>query len=324
MANTGSPSTFQYAGFWRRFLASFIDGIVLLIISASISIPFAALKNDALTVFSRIISLLISAGYYIFFWTNQDGQTLGKRLLAVKVIKENGGPIDIGTAVVRYIGYLISGFVLFLGFLWIGWDKRKQGWHDKIARTLVVKTGKKPHTGIALSVVIIFFLFIVLFIGAITTLFYQAYKNPRLKRSLETSFNKIMPTLSQEKANERANVIFSLVNQYREKNGFPSLLPDNKLCAYAVRRLQELSSLTQYDSGKGFYEDLANLEVKRAYFTDFTYVGQQYFPLTSVTQPQEVISSWTQTAGTLNDPKYNYGCAMASSTSIILIAAQHK
>jgi uncharacterized RDD family membrane protein YckC len=76
--------------------------------------------------------------YATSFWSWR-GQTLGKMLLSIKVIRTDGSNISVGYAVLRYLGYIISGVVLGLGFFWIAFDANKQGWHDKIADTYVVK-----------------------------------------------------------------------------------------------------------------------------------------------------------------------------------------
>jgi len=164
----------DYAGFWRRFLAYNVDGWILFIIILFLTAPLVPTKNEFVSFLRAILGLLISAGYFIFFWINQNGQTLGKKLLAIRVVREDERAIDISTSILRYIGYLISSFVLFLGFLWIGWDKRKQGWHDKIARTLVVKTNEKPHMGIAIVILVIPLILVILFFSSLAAYFFRA------------------------------------------------------------------------------------------------------------------------------------------------------
>ena len=62
-------------------------------------------------------------------------------LIRAKIVDaETGGPITRRQAVVRYLGYYVSLFGLGLGFFWVGWDRRKQGWHDKLAGTVVVRS----------------------------------------------------------------------------------------------------------------------------------------------------------------------------------------
>jgi len=68
------------------------------------------------------------------------GATIGKQIMKLKVIGTDGRmPIGYGNAFIRLIGKMISSIVIFLGYIWIIFDKEKQGWHDKIANTFVVK-----------------------------------------------------------------------------------------------------------------------------------------------------------------------------------------
>jgi len=165
-----------HIGFWKRFLAYYIDSLLLTFVGFGIGA--SGVGGD----YVWAPSLLVSGAYFVFFWVKQDGQTLGNKLLAIKVVREDGKPLDVATAVIRYIGYIISGFVLNLGFLWVIWDKKKQGWHDKMAKTVVVKTDGKSHTGIAIAIVAVtFLLFILLVIGLVAgamVFFKYAKENP--------------------------------------------------------------------------------------------------------------------------------------------------
>jgi uncharacterized RDD family membrane protein YckC len=122
----------RYAGFWIRFLAYIIDGVILLGINLILLLVAAATGSWLGTVIGVI--------YYIGFWAWQ-GQTPGKMVVGIKVIQVDGSPIGFGRAVLRYIGYWVSAIIILIGFIMIGFDDRKQGLHDKIAGTLVVKTG---------------------------------------------------------------------------------------------------------------------------------------------------------------------------------------
>lgn len=86
-----------------------------------------------------VISYVLPAIAVIFLWIKCRG-TPGKLLLGLRVVDaRNGGNLDLLQSVIRYFGYLLSMLPLFLGFIWIAFDPRKQGFHDKIAKTLVVK-----------------------------------------------------------------------------------------------------------------------------------------------------------------------------------------
>jgi uncharacterized RDD family membrane protein YckC len=86
-----------------------------------------------------ILIFVWSIGYYVCFWS-AGGQTPGKMILGIRVISTSGEIISLPRALLRYFGYIVSSFIIYLGFLWVIWDKDKQGWHDKIAGTYVVRT----------------------------------------------------------------------------------------------------------------------------------------------------------------------------------------
>lgn len=108
--------------------AYLLDSLILF----AINLVLSSIKLGSLGILVGII-------YFVYFWTRQQGQTLGHKVLKIRVVREDGKPIDITTAVIRYIGYIVSGVVIGLGFLWVIWDAKKQGWHDKMAGTIVVK-----------------------------------------------------------------------------------------------------------------------------------------------------------------------------------------
>ena len=127
----------KYANFGLRLLAYLIDVVVIMIASSVISMAFAAMKLQA---FGTLVGVVVAWGYLIYF-TGSTGQTLGKKALGLKVVKvgTNQNP-DYVTAFLREIvGRFISSLVLLLGYLWIIWDDKRQGWHDKIAGTVVIK-----------------------------------------------------------------------------------------------------------------------------------------------------------------------------------------
>jgi uncharacterized RDD family membrane protein YckC len=120
---------YGYMGFWVRFSAIIIDGIVLSVVSFVFYFIFMG----------PFIALLISFLYHWLF-IGLKGQTLGKMVLGIKVIDENGDIPGLGKAAMReVVGKFVSAITLYIGFLWIAWDKKKQGLHDKIAETYVVK-----------------------------------------------------------------------------------------------------------------------------------------------------------------------------------------
>lgn len=85
------------------------------------------------------MTAFISMLYFTYFH-GTTGQTLGKMIFGLKVVQTTGENMTLGIGFLRWVGYIISTVVLSLGFLWIAFDRKKQGWHDKIAGTVVVRT----------------------------------------------------------------------------------------------------------------------------------------------------------------------------------------
>jgi len=119
----------EYADFWTRLVAALIDGFILSIGSSIFWGPFRA------SGFQTIIGAL----YVVLLWVNWNGQTIGKKIMKIKVVREDGKPLEYREAIIRYVCYFVSAIPVGLGFLWVLWDEKKQGWHDKLAKTYVVK-----------------------------------------------------------------------------------------------------------------------------------------------------------------------------------------
>jgi len=134
-------------GFNRRLAATLIDGLILLVgtFMLSIAIGLAGVfldfyrEDNPIPVHTlvTICGLILSLLYYVIAWT-KSGQTIAKSVLGIKVVGSTGQPLSIGKAILRYLGYIISAAALSLGFVWIIFDKERQGWHDKIASSYVV------------------------------------------------------------------------------------------------------------------------------------------------------------------------------------------
>ena len=133
----------EYAGFWIRLGAAVIDFIILLLILAVIYYSvfrFIApiMPSGRFIMIFISVSWFIKIAYLVAFWAWR-GQTPGKMLTGIKIIRTDSSPITWQYALLRYLGYIISTITLFIGFIWIAFDDRKQGLHDKIADTYVVK-----------------------------------------------------------------------------------------------------------------------------------------------------------------------------------------
>ncbi|MBZ0299461.1 MAG: RDD family protein [Anaerolineae bacterium] len=125
-------SAYVTASFGSRFVAYLIDGFVISLVGGLVVGTTRHAESFAL-------STLVGFIYYWYFWTQRDGQTPGKAIMHIRVIKTSGEPMTAGDVIVRMVGYWISGMFFALGFLWAAFDSRGQGWHDKIAGTYVVE-----------------------------------------------------------------------------------------------------------------------------------------------------------------------------------------
>ena len=135
----------QYVGFWMRLLAFFVDSLILTVVIALILIGifgrnYLQLSVQGKTLWADILfQVVLPAVAAILFWRYR-GATPGKMLISARIVDAKAyGPPSTGKLIGRYFAYLVSIVPLFLGFLWIAFDKRKQGWHDKLARTVVIE-----------------------------------------------------------------------------------------------------------------------------------------------------------------------------------------
>lgn len=137
----------EFGGFWIRVGAYFIDLVVLIIPVLLISFLFRAVTPAAdeleLAIVDMIDSFLSIIVWWVYFAVMNSSEwqaTLGKRAVGLKVVDENGNRISFGRATGRYFAEIISGLILLIGYMMVGWTKRKQGLHDMIASTYVVKS----------------------------------------------------------------------------------------------------------------------------------------------------------------------------------------
>jgi predicted Zn finger-like uncharacterized protein len=151
ITTTASPVQNQsqsYAGFWVRTVAYILDfvllGFVQLVLSVLIDqvialLGIAAEGDPAVNMVIWLFGASLSIGYAVFF-TGYCGQTPGKMALRIKVIRTDGSPVSYGRAVLREVpGKFLSSILLGIGYLMVAFDNKKQGLHDKIAATYVIK-----------------------------------------------------------------------------------------------------------------------------------------------------------------------------------------
>jgi uncharacterized RDD family membrane protein YckC len=147
-----------YAGFWLRFVAWIIDQIVLVFIGFVVTLPFAASLPMGIFMRGRVpmspqewapfagmfgrvmfIRIVIHWLYYALLESSAWQATLGKKALGLEVTDLGGSRINFARATGRFFAKILSGIIAFIGFLMIGFTQKKQGLHDIIAGTLVIR-----------------------------------------------------------------------------------------------------------------------------------------------------------------------------------------
>jgi uncharacterized RDD family membrane protein YckC len=148
-------SQLKYAGFWVRTLAALIDTVFFMIILAPLLTLIYGTQywanamdpNGQLSMGTAdlILNYVFPALAVILFWIYRSA-TPGKIITKVKIVDaKTGGKPSVGQLIGRYLGYYVSLFSLGFGILWVAFDKRKQGWHDKLAGTLVIVSEPKTE-----------------------------------------------------------------------------------------------------------------------------------------------------------------------------------
>jgi uncharacterized RDD family membrane protein YckC len=142
-----------YAGFWERFGAAFLDGLILIpvvyglnyLMTGSIVGETVSQTSEGGITFStqyyvsQLISLIVGWLYFAIQESSVHQATLGKRGLGLKVTNLQGGKLSFGQATGRHFGKYLSAVILFIGYLMMVWDSKKQTLHDKMAGALVIR-----------------------------------------------------------------------------------------------------------------------------------------------------------------------------------------
>ncbi len=153
----------EYVGFWLRVLASLVDTVLLLAVTfpllrliygrafnpLAFELAGSDLMGSSLAASGPgaranfLFDWVLPAVAVVAFWLARQA-TPGKMLISARIVDaRTGTKPSLGQAIARYVGYFISTLPLCLGFFWIGLDPRKQGWHDKIAGTVVVRPRRR-------------------------------------------------------------------------------------------------------------------------------------------------------------------------------------
>jgi uncharacterized RDD family membrane protein YckC len=138
----------EYVGFWARVGASVIDSIlagviIVPILTAVYGKAYWSSESLIQGPVDFLVSWVLPAIAVILFWMARQA-TPGKMVIGARIVDaKTGERPSTGQLIGRYFGYYVSMIPLFLGMMWVGWDSRKQGWHDKLAGTVVVRTKRR-------------------------------------------------------------------------------------------------------------------------------------------------------------------------------------
>lgn len=132
----GGVAVSRYAGFWRRFVALLIDGIIIGIVSIPFRTSIEA-GNGVRVVYGPSTPLMFLYAWLMLAYAK--GQTIGKMALGIRITNPDGRPLGVGQAAARQGMAIVSGIAFGLGYLWAAWDPEKRTWHDMVANTRAFK-----------------------------------------------------------------------------------------------------------------------------------------------------------------------------------------
>jgi uncharacterized RDD family membrane protein YckC len=141
---SGLPADVRYVGFWARVGAAEIDSMLLMmIILPALYWWYGPEYFDAPKAVAGPLDVVLNwvfpAVAVVAFWIYRQA-TPGKIVIGARIVDANSGqPPSTGQLIGRYFGYYLSIIPLCLGLIWVAFDKRKQGWHDKLAGTVVIR-----------------------------------------------------------------------------------------------------------------------------------------------------------------------------------------
>ena len=144
VVNAASRAALEPADFGQRLGAFLFDLLLFMIVLMAATFMLSASSKRSIVSSNAMLAAFYGLAFLLFalnfiLLAGRAGQTIGKRLVGIRIVREDGEPIGLVQVLLRHcVGYTLSTLGGFLGFLWVIWDAKHQGWHDKIARTFVV------------------------------------------------------------------------------------------------------------------------------------------------------------------------------------------
>jgi uncharacterized RDD family membrane protein YckC len=150
------PGRMEFGGFWIRFVAKFIDGLIVGVFNLAVNLLMAYLILGAATFQPRIQPgaqvgiflayqgsvLLLNSGarlLYEWFFLSRYAATPGKMALGLKIVRSDGSPLTTGRIIGRYFAEILSALILLIGYIVAGFDEQKRALHDHICDTRVIR-----------------------------------------------------------------------------------------------------------------------------------------------------------------------------------------
>ena len=138
----------EYVGFWARVGAALIDTLMLVIVTIPLTyIVYGRVSSPSGDAFQGpldvVINVVLPAVLVVSLWYQMQA-TPGKLAMSARIVDAvTGGAPTLTQLIIRYLGYFVSTIPLGIGLVWVAFDRRKQGWHDKLANTVVIKPAGK-------------------------------------------------------------------------------------------------------------------------------------------------------------------------------------
>ena len=206
----------KYAGFWIRFVAMMVDGIIIIIpgmiTQSIIGVLLIIIKTN--TLFSNVImfiSSLVIPWIYFILMTHFKGATLGKMLVGITVKSEDSQKLSLNNVIIREtIGKFISSIILCIGYIMAAFTPKKQGLHDMMAHSIVVYKDPtaKHSTGLIVGIILAAILPAIAILGILSSVVLASLSSARMKGNDAATRSQISSIAPQ------VELYYSIKNSY--------------------------------------------------------------------------------------------------------------
>lgn len=230
---TVSTSEVKYAGFWIRFVAAMVDGIILSIatnlftVLIVLALGLSNIDNPAVMIFTGIISFIAPFVYHILMVYKNEGSTLGKMMVGIKVISSSPEQLSLGNIILREtVGKLISTIIFCAGYIMAAFTEKKQGLHDMIAKTVVVykDPNKKVSAGLVTAIILAVLIPVIAIVGILASVVLASLGSARVAADDGKNKSLLVSLRSQITVEELSGKKFSCDTSKADAN-----LPSTKI-----------------------------------------------------------------------------------------------